>query len=178
MIRFNVDERQQPIRDMVREFAEKEIVPVAQELDRSVAVDQTMVEREGQVHHVADDDLVVANDRALLDHVDPEYGNLRLIDNRCRRQGTKHAGIGQRRGDDLARLDAPPGNRAVDGGKYLALGQPRAGLLEQDFHLGHARGRQRGVLAGQLGLVGPLLELLVAAARRGQRFMGGGLIGQ
>ena len=34
MIRFNVDERQQPIRDMVREFAEKEIVPVAQELDR------------------------------------------------------------------------------------------------------------------------------------------------
>ncbi|GAB4323320.1 MAG: acyl-CoA dehydrogenase [Candidatus Zixiibacteriota bacterium] len=34
MIRFNVDERQQPIRDMVKEFAEKEIVPIAQELDR------------------------------------------------------------------------------------------------------------------------------------------------
>ncbi|MBI3873083.1 MAG: acyl-CoA dehydrogenase family protein, partial [candidate division Zixibacteria bacterium] len=34
MMRFNVDPRQQPIRDMVREFAEKEIVPVAQELDR------------------------------------------------------------------------------------------------------------------------------------------------
>lgn len=34
MIRFNVDECQQPIRDMVREFAEKEIIPVAQELDR------------------------------------------------------------------------------------------------------------------------------------------------
>lgn len=34
MIRFNVDNRQQPIRDMVREFAEKEIVPVARELDQ------------------------------------------------------------------------------------------------------------------------------------------------
>lgn len=34
MYRFNVDDRQQPIRDMVRAFAEKEIVPVAQELDR------------------------------------------------------------------------------------------------------------------------------------------------
>jgi butyryl-CoA dehydrogenase len=34
MYRFNVDDRQQPIRDMVRTFAEKEIVPVAQELDR------------------------------------------------------------------------------------------------------------------------------------------------
>lgn len=34
MLRFNIDERQQPIRDMVREFAEKEIVPIAQELDR------------------------------------------------------------------------------------------------------------------------------------------------
>ncbi|MBD3298458.1 MAG: acyl-CoA dehydrogenase [candidate division Zixibacteria bacterium] len=33
-MRYNVDERQQPIRDAVREFAEKEIVPVAQELDR------------------------------------------------------------------------------------------------------------------------------------------------
>ncbi|MEW5874020.1 MAG: acyl-CoA dehydrogenase family protein [Candidatus Zixiibacteriota bacterium] len=34
MIRFNVDDRQQPIRDMVRDFAQKEIVPIAQELDR------------------------------------------------------------------------------------------------------------------------------------------------
>ncbi|MBI5868863.1 MAG: acyl-CoA dehydrogenase family protein [candidate division Zixibacteria bacterium] len=34
MIRFNVDDRQQPIRDMVREFAEKEIEPVAKELDQ------------------------------------------------------------------------------------------------------------------------------------------------
>lgn len=34
MYRFNVDDRQQPIRDMVRAFAEKEITPVAAELDR------------------------------------------------------------------------------------------------------------------------------------------------
>lgn len=34
MYRFNVDDRQQPIRDMVRDFAEREIVPIAQELDR------------------------------------------------------------------------------------------------------------------------------------------------
>lgn len=34
MLRFNIDERQQPIRDMVRDFAEKEITPIAQELDR------------------------------------------------------------------------------------------------------------------------------------------------
>jgi butyryl-CoA dehydrogenase len=34
MYRFNVDDRQQPIRDMVRAFAEKEITPVAAALDR------------------------------------------------------------------------------------------------------------------------------------------------
>jgi len=34
MIRFNVDERQVPVREMVRQFAEREIVPIAQELDR------------------------------------------------------------------------------------------------------------------------------------------------
>jgi butyryl-CoA dehydrogenase len=34
MIRYNVDERQQAIRDMVREFAEKEIIPVAKDLDQ------------------------------------------------------------------------------------------------------------------------------------------------
>ena len=34
MIRFNVDPCQQPIRDFAREYAEKEIVPFAQELDR------------------------------------------------------------------------------------------------------------------------------------------------
>ncbi len=34
MYRFNVDDRQQPVRDMVREFAEKEIVPMSQKLDQ------------------------------------------------------------------------------------------------------------------------------------------------
>ncbi|HWO56044.1 MAG TPA: acyl-CoA dehydrogenase family protein [bacterium] len=34
MYRFNVDDRQQPIRDMVRAFAEKEITPVAAAMDR------------------------------------------------------------------------------------------------------------------------------------------------
>jgi butyryl-CoA dehydrogenase len=34
MIRYNVDERQQPIRDMVREYAQEHIVPVARDLDR------------------------------------------------------------------------------------------------------------------------------------------------
>jgi butyryl-CoA dehydrogenase len=34
MIRFNVDDRQQAVRDMVQKFAEKEIVPIARELDR------------------------------------------------------------------------------------------------------------------------------------------------
>ncbi|HUU44647.1 MAG TPA: acyl-CoA dehydrogenase family protein [Acidobacteriota bacterium] len=34
MIRFNVDDRQQAVRDMVREFAAKEIVPIARDLDR------------------------------------------------------------------------------------------------------------------------------------------------
>ncbi|MEW5701701.1 MAG: acyl-CoA dehydrogenase family protein [Candidatus Zixiibacteriota bacterium] len=34
MIRFNVDERQAPVREMVRQFAEKEIIPVCQEMDR------------------------------------------------------------------------------------------------------------------------------------------------
>ncbi|MBU8933519.1 MAG: acyl-CoA dehydrogenase family protein, partial [candidate division Zixibacteria bacterium] len=31
---YNIDDRQQPIRDQVREFAEKEVLPVCEELDR------------------------------------------------------------------------------------------------------------------------------------------------
>jgi len=33
-MRYNVDDRQQAVRDRVKEFAEKEIVPVFQENDR------------------------------------------------------------------------------------------------------------------------------------------------
>ena len=34
MLRYNIDDRQQPIREAVAEFAQKEIVPKAVELDR------------------------------------------------------------------------------------------------------------------------------------------------
>src|SRR3972149_4733408 len=64
-----------------------------------VPVDGPVVEGTGEVHHVPDDDLVVPDDRALLDPVDPEDRDLGPVDDRGR-QGPAPlpAGRGRERG--------------------------------------------------------------------------------
>src|ERR1700680_3645894 len=47
------------------------------ERGRLPAVDDAMVERGGQVHHLADRDLPAIHNRALGDAVDPDYRDLR-----------------------------------------------------------------------------------------------------
>src|SRR5947199_9379297 len=49
-----------------------------------VPVDHAVVERARQVHHVADHDLVVPDDRAIFDLVDAEAGDLGPVDDWAR----------------------------------------------------------------------------------------------
>ena len=52
------------------------------EVGRALAVDDAVVERHGDVPHRPRDDLAVANDRALVDPVDPEDRDLGMVDER------------------------------------------------------------------------------------------------
>src|SRR3989449_3108581 len=60
---------------------------VAYRLDErgaDMAIDHAVVERARQVHHFPNRDLVVPDDRSLLDLVDAEDGDLRPVDDRRR----------------------------------------------------------------------------------------------
>src|SRR5437867_11035545 len=81
---------------------------VAYRLDErgaDVAIDHAVVERARQVHHFPNRDLVVPDDRSLLDLVDAEDGDLRPVDDRRREDAAFLAQGGDREGGALDVLE-------------------------------------------------------------------------
>src|SRR3954452_4433769 len=60
------------------------------------AVDDAVIERRGQVHHLADRYLTLMHDRALGDAVDADDRDLRVIDDRGCGEATERAEPGDR----------------------------------------------------------------------------------
>src|SRR5437588_10591653 len=63
------------------------------EVRRERAVDNSMIERDREVHHATDDDLSVAYDRALLNTVRAENADLRIVDHREGEQPANRADV-------------------------------------------------------------------------------------
>src|SRR3989304_2578147 len=83
-----------------------------------VPVDGPVVEGTGEVHHVPDDDLVVPDDRALLDPVNPEDRDLGPVDDRGRQDP---ALLPEGRDRERGALDV------LEGELLLPRGRPQAG---------------------------------------------------
>lgn len=103
---------------------------LAQEHDRLTAIDQTMVVRQGDVHHRPNNHLALDRHRSLKDAVHTENGALRRIDDRCAHQRAEHTTVadGERTavhildGDRVAlRLLAERRNGDLNVGEVLAF---------------------------------------------------------
>src|SRR5690606_15247209 len=69
-----------------------------QEKNGLAAVDETVIVRQGEVHHGSRHDLPVDHHRPLLDPVHPENGALRRIEYRRREERSEHAAVGDGEG--------------------------------------------------------------------------------
>ena len=67
-----------------------------EEQHRLLAVDDAVVVRQRDVHHRPDLDLAVDRDRAVLDLVQAEDADLRVVDDRRRDERAEHAAVGDR----------------------------------------------------------------------------------
>jgi hypothetical protein len=65
------------------------------------SVDDPVIEAQGQQSYLPDGDCVVDHNRPFLNHPNPKYRDLRLIDYRRSDQPAKYAGIGDREGPPL-----------------------------------------------------------------------------
>ena len=88
-----------------------------QELHRLAAVDEAVVVGQGQVHHRPDHDLVVDDDRPLLDRVHAEDGALRRVQDRRRQQRAEDAAVGDREGAALQVVDGDLAVAGLDGAR-------------------------------------------------------------
>ena len=92
------------------------------EVGGALAVDDAVVERDGDVPHPADDDLAVADDRPLLDAVDAEDRDLRVVDERRHEQagGLARARDRERAAAQLLRFQRP-GVRGLGEAPHLGV---------------------------------------------------------
>src|SRR5690606_6624161 len=109
----------------------QQILDGHQEADCFLAVDQTVVIGQGQIHHRQDDHLTIHGHRALLDLVHTQNGGLRRVYDRRGQQRTEYATVGDGEGTAghlfhgqlaVTRLATELGDGTLDLGQVHELG--------------------------------------------------------